>query len=199
MRVSVNGQVLDEGLDDGATLGGLLDGLRASGKVPLDEVVVEVKVGQRNWTGAELVERREEVLGDTCEVAIGTDDLRGYSLRILTDVAGMVAVVQKAAGEVARGLREGPVKEANSDLFRLLDAVHQLLVCLYQVQNTCGLQRGLADASEPLLGRVSEALQGMQGHQENEDWQGLAADLEDGLLPALVGIADLIREMKGEL
>ncbi len=199
MQISLNEREVDVPCRDGATLDSLLDALRSEGQIAPDEVVVGIEVDSRRLNAEDLEERAAMPLSGAEGVVIATDGLRGYASRMLTDALGMVNVLREAAPRVADGLRESSEARANADLFTLLDALQQLLICLYQVQNTCTLQTGPANAADARLQRVDEVLTVVQQRQEQRDWEGLAEQLDGALLGDLDDLASLIGDMRDEL
>jgi len=199
MHVQVNDEPARIEGEDGLTLADLLDELRSSGGIAADEVVVGVEVDGQQWSADDLENRQQDVLPRDTRVAIATDSSRGYALRILSDAAGMIDGLREAAGSVAKALRDGSTEQANADLFRLLEAVQRLLVCLHQVQNVYELEHGLSSGDDSPLGRMSDALQQMQSCQQQQDWPALAGALTDDLVPALQSLDQLTEQMRSEL
>lgn len=198
MKVSVNEHVVQEGAGTDGDLGDLLNRLRADGDIPDDQVVVGLRVDERQFTADDLTELAETPLQQIGEVAVATDDVRGYASRILTDVVSMLRVLRRAVPRVAEALRDGDAEEANADLFRLLEALQNAFVCLHQVQNTCELAHGPTASSEPLAGEISEAFDLIEAAQETEDWDALADALQDRLLPALGRLDEVVEMMRDE-
>jgi len=198
MRISINNRAVQEEPGADGDLGDLLNRLRADGNIPDDEVVVGLRVDERRFTGDDLAELADTPLQQIAEVAVATDDVRGYASRILTDMASMVRVLRQAVPRVALALRDGDAEEANADLFRLLQALQNAFACLNQLQNTCDLAHGPAEASEPLAQDISDALDLVEAAQQTEDWDALAEALEEGMLPALGRLDEVMEMMRDE-
>ncbi|MFO7956020.1 MAG: hypothetical protein R6X33_02850 [Candidatus Brocadiia bacterium] len=198
MKVSVNERVVQEGAGTDGDLGDLLNRLRADGDIPDDQVVVGLRVDERQFSADDLTELAETPLRQIGEVAVATDDVQGYAARILADVVSMLRVLRQAVPRVAESLREGDAEEANADLFRLLAALQNAFVCLHQVQNTCDLAHGPTEASEPLADEISEALDIVEAAQKTEDWDTLADALQGRLLPTLNRLGEVVELMRNE-
>ncbi|MBA7709768.1 hypothetical protein ES703_118693 [subsurface metagenome] len=134
---------------------------------------------------------------DVDSLTITTAGMAGYARRVLTDAQSMLSVLQRGAGLVAHGFRNGAHQKANSDLFNLLDAVHCLLVCLYHVQNACDLEEGPLDSS--LIARMTSSLDAIQSSQERMDWPALARQLEGQFVPVLREFDTVLETMKNGL
>ena len=199
MKVTVNDQVVETPLDKQDTLDALLDGLRESGRIPADQAMVHLEVDGRSWKVEDMDGLDQTRLSDLQQVAISTADLRGYARRIVTDAASIVPVLVEATRQVALKLRRESPEEANARLFELLDALHHLLICLYRVQNVCGLRCNPLDSGQQVVQRITAGLRSIRTSQETQDWDALAHQLEQDLLPAMEGFADVIGSMKEEL
>ncbi|MFO8008940.1 MAG: hypothetical protein R6V05_14525 [Candidatus Brocadiia bacterium] len=195
MELTVNQKAVDAPPEDGLTLDAVLNHLREAGRIPEDQLIVGISVDRQSLSASEMQARREEPLGPDAAVAVATEGVQGYGRRILADAAGMVDVLNEAVPRVAEALRTKGQKEANEELFFLLDAVQRLLVCLNQVQNTCELAQG---PGGDRLAAVSGALTTMQAAQEQEDWPALADALEAELAPAVEGLVGLVQDMRSE-
>jgi len=199
MQVSVNGTDLAGLSLSRPTMQGLLAGLRARGDIESDQVVVGLRVDGRDWSAAELDDGFDEPLAEGARVAVQTDGVRGHARRILADAGGMLDVLVHASHEVAAGLQQATPQEANRDLYRLLDAVHQLLGCLCQVQQTCRLQTGVAGGESSALDRLDANLAALQAHQEAGNWPGVGEEIEAGLATWLADLRPVVNSMAAEL
>ena len=195
-EVSINDRAVGTSDEDGDTLESLLDSLRGRGEIGSAEVMVALEVDSRSWAADELDRLGDVALADVRQVAIATDDMRGYGRRILTDAAGMLAVLQEAATKLAHNFRHGDPKEANADLFNLLDAFQRFFGCVYHVKNTCAVQNRDLDSPEGLLGRVDAALDLVAASHESEDWPALADRVEKDLLPAIAGFEVVLQDLR---
>jgi len=187
MKLSVNARTVAVPAQNEATLDALMDGLRSSGEIERDQVVVELRVDGRAWQADDVDTLYLTSLRDVREVVIRTDDLRGCARRILTDAGSMMGVLREGAVDLAAQFRSGDAQEANTGLFNLLNALQQFLVCLYRVRNTCALDATLLGSTDELAA-VGESLDAILAAQERKDWHGLASCLEKDLVRALDGL-----------
>ena len=199
MKLTLNDRPVAAGPEDGQTLESLLDGLRGRGEICSDEVVVELCVDRRPWQADDMDGLASTRLADLSEVAIATDDVRGYARRILADTRGMLDILEQAVPRVAEQFRSGPPEQANGALFNLLNALQQFLVCLYHVRNTCSLQSDPLGASGELLDRVAACLDEVREGQERKDWPALGSLLDEGLLPAIQCFERVLQDMIHEV
>ena len=195
MRVAVNGSPVEAPAEGGATLGALLSDLRRRGDIAPDQVVVALALDGRPCVPGDLDRPEDTRLEAVGEVAVSTDDLRGYSRRILGDARGMAAVLREASARLAGEFRAGAPDKANGDLFNLLSALQALLVCIYHVDHICGMSGGPLDSHRRLFSEVAGALNLIQFSQERKDWTSVADGLERDLVPALAGFGPLLGDM----
>jgi hypothetical protein len=195
MRVSINGRPVVTSPDDGTTVEALVDSLREREEIPRDQVVVGLDVDRCALRGAGWERLGSAQLDESSEVAIATDDTRGYARRILTDARGMLSVLKEAARCLADEFRSGAPERANADLFNLLNALQCFLACLYHVSNTCGLQRQPLDSPLPLFDQVAGSLDAIESSQQRGDWASLSRQLEADLVPALDGFEPVLQHM----
>jgi len=199
MRVTLNDEPVEVSQHDFRTVSDLLDGLKSTGRIPGDHMVASLTVDNQSWEAQEMEGARSTPLASARQVAIQTEDMNGCARRIVADSANMLAALQDGTRQVARSFRENDTGLANAHLFRLLDALHCFLACLYRVQNVCELQPKPLDASKAPVQGLSDSLQRVQECQEKEDWVALAARLEGDLLPALGNFTTALESMRKQL
>ncbi len=196
MKVTVNDRLVSACATEETTLRELLDGLRRSGEIPADQVIVGLASEGRPWGVQDFEVQLGAPLKGVGNLAIDTTDLYGYGRRILADADSMLGVVCAAAAEISSQFRAASPQEASTNLYNLLDTLQRFLFCLSQVKNMC-----LPDAPDsvletPATGRLNDALDGMQACQEAEEWQALADRMDDDLLPALEGFHGVVASLE---
>jgi len=199
MHVFVNDRPVAVPPEETRTLGALIDGLRRREEIPQAEAVIALSVDGCPW-GADKLERADETpLAERQRIEIRTAGLNEYARRALRDARSMLHVMTEAAGAVARHFREGPPEEANAHLYHLLEALHRFLGFLQRVGGACAPGRPALGADGRHLRRVADALQTVQSCQEQSDWSGLAARLEEELAPALQEFETPLDALAGEI
>ena len=196
MKVEVNERNVEcpEGTDQ--TVESLISALRDRNELHATEAVSAVCLDDEAWEMQHLAEALDRELHGVSRVSIRTSNLREYALKVLSESNGILDVLLRRTREVAQTFRAGKSLPANVGLFRLLDAVHRYLVCLCSVQNACSPDFRPFQQQESPLVKVARSLKRIEEKQREEDWRGLANNLEESLHPALSELSGTITILK---
>ena len=196
MKVTVNEKPVGACATEQTTLAALLDELRRRGDIAPDQVVVGLSAEGRRWGTEDFQVQLGAPLQGIGRLEIDTVDLKGYGRRILTDASGMLSVMSNGAAEIALQFRAGIPQEASSNLYNLLDSLQRFFFCLFQVKNICLPDTPGSILTGPANEQLSAALDQVRTCQELEEWDALADRIEDGLLPALQGLQDVVTHLE---
>ena len=198
MELLVNGKPVSVPLEESGTVQSLVDALRQQGMVPEGHAIVRLTIDSVTWDAAELLRYLPASVNSAAKVAVVTAATRPYGLGLMDDMGRMLSVLTDSASAVGKSLRQELPTEANSHLFRLLDALQQFVSCLYSIQTVCGMKGKPLDVHRHLVQRVTESLSRVQTCQQEEAWSELADCLETDLKPSLEGLRTIIEAMKDE-
>lgn len=200
MKVSIDGEHIDvERVGDAETLREAVDCLREKGALGESDVVLEAALDGASCADTPAEDIGQVRLDGVGELSLETGSAREYGIRVLHDAGEVTSFLRDAAGRVAASLRNDPPREGNSQLYRLLDSVHTLLLLLRCIDDAWGLEgMSFAGEDDAVVDRLSDTLNDIQEAQQNEDWAGLADHLDAGLVDMLEEIAGVISETRRE-
>jgi hypothetical protein len=198
VELLVNGKPVSVSPEESGTVQSLVDALRGQGAVPEGHAIIRLTIDSVTWDAAELMRYLPASVSSTAKVTVVTGATRPYGIELMDDMARMLSVLTDSASAVGKSLRQESPSEANSHLFRLLDALQQFVSCLYSIQTICGMKGKPLDVHRPLVQRMTESLNKVQLCQQEEAWSDLADCLERDLKPSLEGLRTIIEAMKDE-